>query len=107
MDFERSDEQRMIAESLARFVESAVRPLAGKSDVEEKLPAEAIRGLAELGILGMSAPPELDGTGLDTKTCAIALETTARADASLAVTLAMHGVAVAALARSGDHDLVG
>src|SRR5207244_11650959 len=43
-----------------------------------------------LGFLGMSAPEEFDGMGLDSVTYLLALEEIAAADAAIAVSLSIH-----------------
>src|SRR5206468_6121504 len=51
---------------------------------------DVIDALGELGFLGMCAPEEYEGMGLDTVTYLLALEEIAAADASIAVSLSIH-----------------
>lgn len=85
MDFELSEEQRMVQASVREFVAGEIAPRAHEYDEQARFPHEQIRGLAELGLLGMIIPEEWGGAGFDTVAYAVALEEIARADASVCV----------------------
>ena len=85
MDFELSEEQRMVQASVREFVAGEVAPRAHDYDEQARFPHEQLRGLAELGLLGMIIPEEWGGAGFDTVAYALALEEIARADASVCV----------------------
>jgi len=90
MDLELNDDQRMIQESVRRFAESEVKPRASELDEKCEFPWDAVRGLSDLGIMGMFVEPEYGGSGLDYVSGTIAIEEIARHDASLALTVASH-----------------
>ena len=52
MDFEFTEEQRMLKTQVARFIDSQVIPLAPVIDEEERFPEENFRALADMGLLG-------------------------------------------------------
>jgi alkylation response protein AidB-like acyl-CoA dehydrogenase len=85
LDFELTDEQRMVRASVREFVEAEVAPRARQYDEESRFPREQLKGLAELGLLGMIIPEEWGGAGFDTVSYALALEEIARADSSICV----------------------
>ena len=85
MDFELSEEQRMVQASVREFVAGEIAPRAHQYDEEARFPHEQLRGLAELGLLGMIIPEEWGGAGFDSVAYAVALEEIARADASVCV----------------------
>ncbi len=85
MDFELSEEQRMVQASVREFVAGEIAPRAKEYDEHARFPHEQIKGLAELGLLGMIIPEEWGGAGFDTIAYAVALEEIARADASVCV----------------------
>ncbi|HEX8649405.1 MAG TPA: acyl-CoA dehydrogenase [Pyrinomonadaceae bacterium] len=85
MDFELSEEQRMVQQSVREFVAGEVAPRAHEYDEQARFPHEQLRGLAELGLLGMIIPEEWGGAGFDSVAYALALEEIARADASVCV----------------------
>ncbi|HEX8709157.1 MAG TPA: acyl-CoA dehydrogenase family protein, partial [Pyrinomonadaceae bacterium] len=85
MDFELSEEQRMVQASMREFVAAEIAPRAHEYDEQSKFPREQLRGLAELGLMGMIIPEEWGGAGFDAVAYAVALEEIARADASVCV----------------------
>ena len=56
MDFELTDEQRLIQDTVRQFVDERVLPVAVQNDIDHKLDMELIEGMAELGILGIVDP---------------------------------------------------
>ncbi|MFO0728136.1 MAG: acyl-CoA dehydrogenase family protein [Myxococcota bacterium] len=90
MNLQLTEDQRMIQDSVRRFVEAEVKPRAADLDERCAFPWEAVKGLAKLGMMGMATDPELGGAGLDTVSASIVIEEVARHDGSLALTLASH-----------------
>src|SRR5262249_34120191 len=62
-DFELTDEQRLIQDTVRAFVDERVLPVAIENDVNHRLDLELIEGMAELGILGIVIPEEDGGAG--------------------------------------------
>jgi len=89
MDFSLSDDQRLLGDTVRRFMETEVRPVIRAYEREEKFPAEEMRKLGELGCCGMLVPEEWGGAGMDTISYAVMLEEVARVDAAMAVTLSV------------------
>jgi alkylation response protein AidB-like acyl-CoA dehydrogenase len=85
VDFELTEEQRMAQTSVREFVAGEIAPRAKEYDEQARFPREQLKGLAELGLLGMIIPEEWGGAGFDTVAYALALEEIARADASVCV----------------------
>jgi alkylation response protein AidB-like acyl-CoA dehydrogenase len=85
VDFELSEEQRMVQSSVREFVAGEIAPRAKEYDEQSRFPREQLSGLAELGLMGMIIPEEWGGAGFDTVAYALALEEIARADASVCV----------------------
>lgn len=90
MDFSFDEDQQMIADTARRYAEAEVAPKAHDLDEAEAFAHDAVAGLAELGLMGMFADPELGGSGLDLLTGALAIEEVARHDASLGMVMAVH-----------------
>src|SRR5258708_34912122 len=78
MDFSLNDHQKLIRDTVRRFMEAEVRPFVKELEKEEKFPAEAIRKLGEMGCCGMLVPEEWGGPGLDTGSYVLMLEEVAR-----------------------------
>ncbi len=90
MDFELSDEQRLIQQTAREFAEAEVAPHAAAFDQRAEFPYEIVSKMAELGLMGLPIPEEFGGAGADTISYALAVEELARADASVAITMAAH-----------------
>lgn len=90
MDLELSEDHRLIQDTVRRFVESEVKPHAARLDASGEFPWAQVKGLAQLGMMGMLTPPEYGGAGLDTTAASIVVEEIARHDGSLALTVSSH-----------------
>lgn len=84
MNFELSDAQRMMKEMVRDFAEKEIKPRAAEIDKTDEFPRDLWRRMADLGILGMTLPPEHGGSGMDIVSWAIAQEEMARASVVVA-----------------------
>jgi len=89
MDFSLTDDQRLLRDSIRRFMEAEVRPVIRRHDRDEKFAADELRRMGELGCCGMLIPEEWGGAGLDTLSYVVMLEEVARVDAAMAVALSV------------------
>src|SRR5437016_12568976 len=90
MDFDLTDEQRLIQETVRAFVDERVLPVAIQNDIDHKLDLELIEGMAELGILGIVVPEEYGGAGLDFVSEALACEEIERGEAAFRTLISVH-----------------
>src|SRR5437588_10390323 len=90
MDFELSDEQRLLQDTVRRFVDDRILPNAVENDIEHRLDMDAIAGMAELGILGIVIPEEHGGAGLDFVCEALACEEIERGEAAFRTLISVH-----------------
>jgi len=90
MDLELSEEQRLVREMVHDFAQKEIAPRAAQVDKAEEFPAENIRQMAELGLLGLPYPEKYGGGGGDYLSYAIAVEEIARACGSTALIYAAH-----------------
>ena len=90
MNYELSDEQELVRQTVRDFAVSRVAPVAEELDREERFPYELVGELAGLGLMGMPIPEEYGGAGADTLSYAIAIEELTRIDSSVAITVAAH-----------------
>jgi acyl-CoA dehydrogenase len=79
------------------FCRNEVMPGAAERDRTAAYPAEIMRGLGELGAMGITVPESCGGLGLDTQTQLLAIEEVARADAALASIYTAHLLALEVL----------
>ena len=90
MNFELTADQKLIQETARDFATSRLVPVASKHDEEELFPHHEVKGLAELGFLGMFVPEQYGGAGTDHVSYAIAIEEISRACASTGVILSVN-----------------
>ena len=90
MDFELTEEHRMIARMVREFAEKEIAPRAEEIDATDQFPDDLFRRMGKLGILGIPFPEEYGGSGGDYTSMVLALEEVARVSGSMAITLDAH-----------------
>jgi alkylation response protein AidB-like acyl-CoA dehydrogenase len=90
MDFELSDEQRLLRDTVRDFARNEVAPRAAELDATKSFPYELVGKLGELGLMGIPVPAEYGGGWADNLSYALAVEELARIDSSVAITMAAH-----------------
>jgi short-chain 2-methylacyl-CoA dehydrogenase len=90
VNFELSDEQQLIRDTVREFALTRVAPVAEELDREARFPYELLAEMAELGLMGIPIAEEYGGAGGDTVSYAIAVEELTRIDSSVAITVAAH-----------------
>jgi alkylation response protein AidB-like acyl-CoA dehydrogenase len=90
VNFDLNEEHELVRETVRKFAEQRVAPVAEELDRESRFPYELVGELAELGLMGMTIPEEYGGGGADTVAYAIAVEELTRVDSSVAITVAAH-----------------
>jgi alkylation response protein AidB-like acyl-CoA dehydrogenase len=90
VQFEFSEQQRMIKEAAADFAAREVAPIAAQIDQEERFPADVVKKMGELGFMGMNVSEQYGGAGLDMVCYAVALEEICKACASTGVIMSVN-----------------
>lgn len=90
MVFKLTDEQIMIHSMVRDFSREVIFPTAMERDKTREFPADNLKRLAELGLMGMMVPPEYDGSGADAVAYVLALSEVAYACAATAVVMSVH-----------------
>ncbi len=90
MAYHLTEEQRMIQTMVRDFARDVLLPTAAERDITKEFPAENIRQMGELGLMGMNVPPEYNGAGVDTVSYSVALQEVAYACAATAVIMSVH-----------------
>ena len=105
MDFELTDEQRLIQDTVRAFVDDRVLPNAIENDINHHLDLGVIEGMAELGLLGIVVPEEYGGAGLDFVSEALACEEIERGEAAFRTLISVHvGLNSLSLLRYGTEE---
>ncbi|MHB8766616.1 MAG: acyl-CoA dehydrogenase family protein [Deferrisomatales bacterium] len=102
MDFELTEEQRMIQDMVRRFAENEIAPIADEIDRTERFPKETLRKMAELGLMSMLVPAEAGGTGMGAVAYSLALTEIGAACASHAVTTSVTNMVCEGIYRFGS-----
>ncbi len=85
IEFEFTEEQEEIRESVRAFSKKEILPLIEEIDKKERIPEKIIKGLSELGILGMTVSNEYGGVEADPITVGLVAEELASADITCAI----------------------
>jgi short-chain 2-methylacyl-CoA dehydrogenase len=90
MDFELSDEQRLLRDTVRDFARQEIAPVAEELDRTKAFPYELVAKMGELGLMGIPFPEQYGGGGADTLSYTLAVEELTRVDSSVAITMAAH-----------------
>ena len=104
MDFSLNREQELIRKMIAAFTENEVKPIAAEIDRTHEFPAENIRKMFQLGIMGMTVPKEYGGAGADQVSAAIVTEELAKACASTSDSVAGHTLCCVPILEHGTEE---
>jgi len=90
MNFNFTEEQKMIQESAKDFAENEIAPTAVERDKNAIFPAEIVKKMGELGFMGMMVSPDYGGAGMDTISYVLAMIEISKVDASLGVIMSVN-----------------
>ena len=82
MDFQLTEEQIAIRDLARDFAQKEIAPIAARIDEAGEFPRETVKKLGELGLMGIEAPPEYGGGGLDAISYVLAIEEISKVCAS-------------------------
>jgi butyryl-CoA dehydrogenase len=78
IDFELTDEQRLVRETAREFADREIVPRARENDRHEHFDTELVQKIADMGFLGAIVPEEYGGRGVDYRTYALIVEEVGR-----------------------------
>jgi acyl-CoA dehydrogenase len=84
LDFNFSEEQELFRRTVREFCQKKIAPIVRDLDKKERIPDDVIKGMAELGLMGITAPPEFGCAGADPLLAGIAGEELGRVDITCA-----------------------
>ena len=85
------NEQHLAVREMVRaFARDEVAPIASRFDESQDFPWETVKGMGELGLLGIPWSEELGGSGFDLIAYVIAIHEMAKVCASHAITISAH-----------------
>jgi alkylation response protein AidB-like acyl-CoA dehydrogenase len=101
MDWQLTEDQRMVVDMVSGFAEKELRPQAAELDRTGRFPLESLRRMAELGLMGMNVPAEYGGSPVGAVALSLALTEVARACASTTVTMSVTNMVADAINKFG------
>jgi len=90
MNFEKSENQKMIAQMVRDFAEKEIRPNVMKWDESQEFPKDVFRKMGELGIMGVLVPEQYGGAGLGYFEYISVIEEVAKVCGSIGLSVAAH-----------------
>lgn len=90
MNFNLTEEQLAVREAAREFAQKELKPGVIERDSKMLYPTEQIRGMGELGFLGMMVSPEYGGGGMDTLSYVLAMEEISKIDNSSSVIMSVN-----------------
>ncbi len=90
MNFDFTEEQKMIQESAKDFAENEIAPTAIDRDKNAIFPTEIVKKMGELGFMGMMVSPDYGGAGMDSISYVLAMIEISKVDASLGVIMSVN-----------------
>jgi alkylation response protein AidB-like acyl-CoA dehydrogenase len=90
MDFELTEEQKMIQDMCRRFAEKEIKPVAAQLDETKEHPAQLCQKMGELGLMGITTPEQYGGAGMDYISYVLAVMEISKACASTGVIMSVN-----------------
>jgi butyryl-CoA dehydrogenase len=90
MDFELSQDHKVLQASVRDFVQKEIRPLAIQIDEQHHIPDELVEKMRQMGLLGSYLPEAYGGSGLDILSYAIVVEEVSKACGSSGILISAH-----------------
>ncbi len=99
-----SEDQQLIVETVRKFVDVEVAPVASELDHRDEYPTAIVERLKELGLFGATIPESYGGIGLDHTTYALVIEELARGWISIAGVINSHLIMAHAVLHFGTEE---
>jgi alkylation response protein AidB-like acyl-CoA dehydrogenase len=105
IDFELTEEQRLVRETAREFTDREIVPRARENDRKERFDTELVQMIAEMGFLGAIVPEEYGGRGIDYRTYGLIVEEVGRGDSAMrTVVSVVTSLVCSSIARWGSED---
>lgn len=90
MNFEFTEEQLAVQQAARDFAQNQLLPGVIERDEKQEFPADQIKGMGQLGFMGMMVDPKYNGAGLDSISYVLAMEEISKVDASASVVMSVN-----------------
>src|SRR5260370_16693631 len=103
MDFELSDEQRLLRDTMRSFVDAQIRPVAREWEESGRYPEEIVATMRDMGLFGLLVPEEYGGMAADMVSLAVVFEEISRGWIGVAGLIRSHSLSCWMIAEYGPH----
>ncbi|MBA4303368.1 MAG: acyl-CoA dehydrogenase [Sphingobacteriaceae bacterium] len=90
MNFQKTENQQMIAEMVRNFGDKHIRPKMMEWDESQEFPIEVFKEMGKLGLMGVLVPEEYGGSGFGYYEYVTAIEELSKIDGSIGLSMAAH-----------------
>jgi len=90
MHLDLNDEQTMLRDTVRGFAKEQLLPVAAELDEKGVFPTEQVKGMAELGLMGIAVGTDYDGAGMDVLSYVLAMEEISAGCASCGVIMSVN-----------------
>src|SRR6266851_1020699 len=104
MDFELSDEQRLLRDTMRSFVDEQIRPVAREWEESGRYPEEIVATMRDMGLFGLLVPEEYGGMAADMVSLAVVFEEISRGWMGVAGIIGSHSLSCWMIARYGTQE---
>jgi alkylation response protein AidB-like acyl-CoA dehydrogenase len=104
MDFELSDEQRLLRDTIRAFVDAKIRPVVREFEASGQYPDEIVAIMKEMGLFGLLVPEEYGGLAADMVSLAVVFEEISRGWMGIAGIIGSHSLSCWMIGRFGTQE---
>ncbi|HUC56273.1 MAG TPA: acyl-CoA dehydrogenase family protein [Streptosporangiaceae bacterium] len=104
MDFELSDEQRLLRDTIRAFVDAEIRPVAREFEAEGRYPDAVVEVMKKMGLFGLLVPEEYGGMAADMVSLAVVFEEISRGWMGVAGIIGSHSLSCWMIDRFGTEE---
>ncbi|HMR09006.1 MAG TPA: acyl-CoA dehydrogenase family protein [Polyangiaceae bacterium] len=104
MQFELNETEQLIQKTAREFATQKLAPVAAEQERDGRFPLEALKGLAELGLLGVNVDAEFGGAEAGVLAYSLAMMEVSRACASTGVSMAVTNMVAEVIQHFGNDD---
>jgi len=104
VDFQLNEDQRELRAVLRDFVQKEIIPVAREWEQTGRYPTEIVKGMADMGLFGITVPEEYGGLDLDPVSFAVVFEEIARGWMGIAGILGSHSLSCRLIAMHGTQE---
>jgi alkylation response protein AidB-like acyl-CoA dehydrogenase len=101
VDFELSNEQRLLRDTIRSFVDAEIRPVAREFEESGRYPDEIVSSMRKMGLFGLLVPEEYGGMAADMVSLAVVFEEISRGWMGIAGIIGSHSLSCWMIARYG------